>query len=70
MREIEVREASFASVVPGWNAAGSRAAIKTNPIRNHEITVRLQDGSMGVITDANAARWRRGERIIIIAGVD
>jgi len=44
--------------------------------RNHasqqgdEITVLLQDGSMRVITDANPAKWKHGERVSFIAGID
>ncbi|MGB5081937.1 MAG: hypothetical protein WBO23_14470 [Burkholderiales bacterium] len=35
----------------------------------HEITVRLQDGSSRVMTDANPGRWRLGERVMIIDGL-
>lgn len=38
--------------------------------RNYEITIRLRDGSMRVVRDANPARWRNGERVTIIAGVN
>lgn len=38
--------------------------------RNHEITIRLRDGSMRVVRDANPARWRNGERVTVIAGVN
>ena len=38
--------------------------------RNHEITVRMADGSSRVIEDANPARWRAGERLMVIAGTD
>ena len=38
--------------------------------RNNEITVRMADGSSRVIEDANPARWRAGERLIVIAGTD
>ena len=34
----------------------------------YEITVRLRDGSTHVHTDATPANWRRGERIVVIAG--
>lgn len=34
----------------------------------YEITVRLRDGSTHVHTDATPANWRRGERIVFIAG--
>jgi hypothetical protein len=35
-----------------------------------EITVRLEDGSSHVITDANPAGWRLGERVLVIGSVD
>jgi len=34
-----------------------------------EITVRLQDGSSRVMTDANPGRWRLGERVKVIDGL-
>lgn len=59
----------------GVNASGrlavcNRGGAGRNAVRKHEITVRLKDGSMRVITDAKPAKWRRGEAVIIIAGVD
>ena len=38
--------------------------------RSNEITVRMADGSSRVIEDANPARWRAGERLMVIAGTD
>jgi hypothetical protein len=35
-----------------------------------EISVRMRDGSMRLIRDATPARWRPGERTILIAGPD
>ena len=37
---------------------------------NHEIIVRMADGSSRVIDDANPAKWRAGERLLVIAGTD
>ena len=59
----------------GANASGrmavcNKGGIGRNAVRKHEITVRLQDGSMRVITDAKPARWSRGEAVTIIAGVN
>jgi len=55
-------------------AAGRPAAENQNrtPVRSasRKITVRLEDGSSRVIIDANPGRWRRGERVIIIGGLD
>jgi pyruvate/2-oxoglutarate dehydrogenase complex dihydrolipoamide acyltransferase (E2) component len=51
-------------------APGNRGEIGRKPVRNHEIIVRLRDGSVRVITDPKPANWRRGERVTIIAGVN
>ena len=37
---------------------------------DNEIIVRMADGSSRVIEDANPARWRTGERLMIIAGAN
>lgn len=37
---------------------------------NNEIVVRMADGSNRAIEQANPARWRAGERLIVIAGAD
>jgi len=50
-------------------AAGHRGEIKAKPVQNYEITIRLRDGSRHVITDADPARWRLGERVMVIAGI-
>ena len=34
----------------------------------YEITLRLRDGSTHVLTEAAPANWRRGERVVFIAG--
>ncbi len=56
------------------SAAGRLAAENQNrtPVGSAslEITVRLEDGSSRVIVDANPARWRVGERVIVIDGPD
>jgi hypothetical protein len=54
---------------PVRTAAGRRAASEDQPAQNYETTIRLRDGSMRVITDANPARWRPGERVTVIAGL-
>ena len=51
------------------NTAATNSHDRTPP-RGDEITVLLQDGSTRVITDANPAKWKYGERISIIAGID
>ena len=67
------REVEAPDEKTGVNASGRIAAggeIEGKRARLHEITIRLQDGSMRVITDANPASWRHGERVTIIAGLD
>ena len=59
----------------GANASGRMAVCNKggngrNAALKHEITVRLQDGSMRVITDAKPAKWSRGEAVTIIAGLN
>lgn len=67
-RVIEAPNEKTAGNAPNRIAAGS--GIEGKPLRNYEITIRLRDGSMRVITDANAARWRPGERVKLIGGLD
>jgi hypothetical protein len=66
-REIEVAGEKTAAKSP---PAGNRGGIAARPFRNYEITVRMQNGSMRVIKDPKPARWRQGERVTVIAGVD
>jgi hypothetical protein len=55
-------------------AAGRPVAENQNRISgrsaSREITVRLEDGSSHVMTDANPAGWRLGERVLVIGSVD
>ncbi len=67
-REIEAPDERTGVGAPGRIVAGGE--IEGKRARNYEITIRLQDGSMRVITDANPARWRYGERVTIIAGAE
>jgi len=48
----------------------TRDVAGTQPEQSREITIRLPDGSIRVITDANPAKWRNGERVSIISGTD
>lgn len=45
------------------DVAGNSSAMKFST------TLRLQDGSMLVVNDTNPERWRRGERVKLIAGL-
>ena len=47
-------------------AAGNRSEFENKPVRKYETTIRLQDGSIHVITDTDLARWRLGERVMLI----
>jgi len=69
-REIEAPDENTGINASGRIAAGNGSEIEGMPFRTYEITIRLQDGSMRVITDANRASWRQGERVTIIAGAD
>ncbi len=70
VREINAPDEKAAVESPGRSPTGKRGEIEAKPLGIHEITIRMQDGSMRVITDAKPARWRHGEPVTIIAGVD
>lgn len=66
-----------ATPVPDISAAGAEPAKQRCPecgmivsIRGTEVVVRMANGSISVIRDANPARWRTGERMMVIAGTD
>ena len=67
-RALEAPHETTGVNASGRIAGANRGEIKEKPVRNFEITVRLRDGSTRVVTDANPARWRHGEKVIIIAG--
>ena len=69
-RKIEARDEWAGAYAPARTAAGRRAGIGETPAHNYEITIRLQDGSLRVITDAHSAEWRPGEAVTLIAGID
>ena len=69
-RQIEAPDERTGVDASGRIAAGNRGEIGGTPVRNYEITIRLRDGSMRVVTDANPARWRPGERVKLIGGMD
>ena len=55
---------------PGRIDTERHGGIEVKTLRNYEITIRLQDGSMRVIRDAKPAKWRHGESVTVIAGAD
>lgn len=71
MREIEVRDEDTGRPrTAGGAVAGSRIETRVDLTRSYEITVRLADGTSRVFNDANPARWRSGERVIVIDGAN
>ena len=71
MREIEVRDDDTGRPRTARGAvAGSRIETRVDLARSFEITVRLADGSSRVFNDASPARWRSGERVIVIDGAN
>jgi hypothetical protein len=62
-------EGAGAYAAPVRTAAGRRGELAQKPAQSYEITIRMGDGSMRVITDAYPARWRLGERVTVIAGL-
>ena len=68
-REIDTGDETAGANAPGRSASGKRA-IGAKLLRNYEIVIRLRDGSTRVVRDANPAKWRRGERVTVIAGAD
>jgi outer membrane lipoprotein SlyB len=68
MREIEVRNDDAKPGATGGAVAGGQSGTRVQTTRTYEITVRLSDGSSRVFNDASPARWRSGERVILIDG--
>jgi len=69
-RKIEAQDEWAGAYAPARTAAGRRAEVGETPAQNYEITIRLQDGSLRVISDAHSAVWRPGEAVTLIAGID
>jgi len=68
-QKIEASDEWTAGNAPGRTAAGKPGATDGVPPGSYAITIRLRDGSMRVVTDAHPARWRPGERVTLIAGM-
>ena len=60
--------ASMRKIEPGGLGVPGQA-MAVHPAGRYEFTVRLDDGSQRLITDANPASWRIGERVNIIDGI-
>ena len=70
MREIKRHDEDTGPGAAGGATAGNggETALKTNGA--YEITLRMVDGSSRVFEDASPARWRTGERVIVIDGAN
>ena len=70
MREIERHDQDSGTGAAGAVTAGNRDGARVKPGKSYEITVRMADGSSRVLNDAKPARWRPGERVIVIDGAN
>lgn len=68
MREIELRPESTGFSTTGGAVAGNREETRGKSTKRHELTIRLPDRSSRVIVEANSAKWRLGERVVVIDG--
>jgi outer membrane lipoprotein SlyB len=69
MREIEMRDESAGFDATSGAASGNQNEMRGRPTKRHELTIRLADGSSRVISEANSARWRLGEHVVVIGGL-
>jgi hypothetical protein len=69
MRKIERHAEDTGPRAAGEVTAENGDEIRVKTTRSYEITVRMADGSRHVIDDTSPARWRTGERLIVIGGV-
>ena len=53
----------------GGAVAGHEIEKRVKSSKSYEITVRFEDGSSRVISEANAPSWRTGDRVKVINGV-
>jgi len=68
MREIAGRDADSDRGAEGSMTAGDQVGLRVAAVRRYEITIRQSDRSDRVINLASSARWRPGERVIVIDG--
>jgi len=68
MREIETRVDHSCTGATSAAAPGNGDETRVKSARSYEINVSLADGSSRLITVADPANWRAGERLIVIAG--
>lgn len=70
---LSVREAERSGTESGSVAAGGVKRVGKSepgeqPIKYHEVTVGMQDGSRRVFRQEDRVRWRKGERLLLIGG--
>ncbi len=53
----------------GGAVAGNEIEKRVKTSKSYEITVRFEDGSSRVITEADATTWRSGDRVRVVNGV-
>jgi hypothetical protein len=70
MREVGRHDEDTGPGAAGEATAGNRGELRAYEPRHYEIVVRMSDGSSRVIDHASPARWRTGERLIVIAGTE
>jgi outer membrane lipoprotein SlyB len=68
MREVEGRGEDVDPVAAAGTTTGNGNETPAKKTRNYEIIVRMADGTDRSIYAANPARWRTGERLMVIAG--
>jgi outer membrane lipoprotein SlyB len=52
----------------GGAMAGNEVEKRVKATQSYEVTVRLDDGSRRVISEANAPAWHAGDRVKIVGG--
>ena len=68
MREIAGRDEDSGRGAEGSMTAGYHDRLRVAAVGRYEITIRQSDRSDRVINLASSARWRPGERVIVIDG--
>ena len=53
----------------GGAVAGNEIEKRVKSTKRYEITVRFDDGTSRVFTEANAPSWRNGDKVKVINGV-
>lgn len=67
-REIELVEEKMVAEIAGDAMQGNLREAQGTPARQHEVTIRMNDGTSRVFVDGHRPNWRPGERVILIAG--